>query len=129
MERLSGVLITCVLILAACKNGTLQDEVPARAGKLEPSELAELRTTVSAALGGVDVLLSDKAFSESSTLIIERRAGRDPQGNRLPGRDLGRPEKFHLVLSGGQCVLVQESSGQRWELRNLHCVPEEPGSL
>lgn len=116
-----------LLALAACKNGTMQQEVPAVIHEPTAEARAELQSHVSSALA-TDVLLADDALSESSVLIVERRVRRDPAGNRLPGRDLGRPEEFQLLLSGGNCVLVRQSTGERWKLREVNCVPEEARS-
>jgi len=41
----------------------------------------------------------------------------------LNGRELGRPEKFQLVKSGSRCVLIQDSSGQRFTLTKIDCAP------
>jgi hypothetical protein len=39
------------------------------------------------------------------------------------GRELGMPERFRLVKSGGQCVLVHERSGKRFALAATNCAP------
>lgn len=123
--RLSLFIVsTCLVALSACKNGTLQEETPALVSEPGPESRAELQGLVSTALGGVDVLLADDVLSESSVLIVERQARRDPQGKRLPGRELGKPEKFQLLLSGNHCVLLQQSTGKRWDLQETRCIPE-----
>lgn len=124
MLRYLLIASTCLLALSACKNGTMQQEVPALVSEPGPESRAELQGLVSAALTGVDVLLADDVLSESSVLIVERQTRRDPQGNRLPGRDLSKPERFQLLLSGDRCILHQQSSGKRWELQETRCIPE-----
>lgn len=124
MLRYVLIASTCLLALAACKNGTMQQEVPALVSEPGPESRAELQRLVSAALAGVNVLLAEDVLSESSVLIVERQSHRDPQGNRLPGRDLGKPERFQLLLSGDRCILLQQSSDKRWELQETRCVPE-----
>lgn len=125
MNVTKGILfVASVLLLVACKNGTLQDEVPARVQAPTPAGKAELQAAVAEALGRTEVLLADDAFIDSSTLVVERRPARDPAGNRLPGRELEKPERFQLLLSGGDCILLRESSGERWTLREVRCQPE-----
>lgn len=124
MLRYLLIASTCLFALLACKNGTMQQDVPALVSEPGPESRAELQGLVSTALGGVDVLLAQDVLSESSVLVVERQARRDPQGNRLPGRDLSTPERFQLLLSGDRCILHQQSSGKRWELQKTRCIPE-----
>lgn len=124
MLKLLLIVSTCVVVLSACKNGILPEETPALVSEPGPESRAELQAVVSKALGGVDVLLAEDVMTETSVLLVERQARRDPQGRRLPGRDLGTPEKFQLLLSGDHCVLLQQSTGERWDLQETRCIPE-----
>ncbi|MEX1032345.1 MAG: hypothetical protein WDZ30_03205 [Cellvibrionaceae bacterium] len=99
----------------------MKEEIAALITDPTPASRAELQNIVSTALHGAHVNLADDALTESSTLVIERQPRRDPLGNRLPGRTLETPERFHLLLSGGKCVLVHHNSEQRWELREASC--------
>lgn len=83
---------------------------------------AALVQAVRAALNGAPVTLADEALTRESTLVIERAVRRDAAGRRVQGRELGLPERFHLVKSGASCVLVQERSGRRLVLEHTHCV-------
>ena len=64
-----------------------------------------------------------KNATRESTLITERARPRDGAGVPLAGRELGRPEHFRLVRNGARCVLVHESSGQRFTLVATTCSP------
>jgi hypothetical protein len=72
------------------------------------------------------VRLADDALTAESTLVIERASHRDARGLPIQGRELGLPERFHLVKSGGACVLVHERTGRRFPLERTECV--ESGS-
>ncbi len=94
---------------------------------------ATLQRTVSGALKGAPVTLADDALTRSSTLVIEPKWPRDATGQRLGGREQGLPERFHLVRSGGRCVLVHDGDGRRLELAGISCAPlrqtqETPGT-
>lgn len=99
------------MLLSACASA--QTEVPARLDKPMP----ELARAVSAMLDGAPVTLADDALTRDSVLIVEKR---------LTGRDLGRPERFHLVKAGKDCVLVHERTGTRTRLASATCEPVVP---
>jgi hypothetical protein len=83
---------------------------------------AELEHAVSAALNGATVTLRDDALTREDTLVVERIRHRDPNGLLVEGRDMGRPERFHLVKSGADCVLVHENTGRRFPLSQTNCA-------
>ena len=107
---------------AACRTAPARHDVPAVI--TEPSERsrAELEQAVSAALNGATVTLRDDALTREDTLVVERIRHRDPNGLLIEGRDLGRPERFHLVKNGAECVLVHESTGRRFPLSQTTCA-------
>ncbi len=74
-------------------------------------------------LNGAPVTLADDALARTARCIIERNQARDANGVPLSGRELGRPEKFQLVKSGKDCVLIHEGSGKRWTLKHATCSP------
>jgi hypothetical protein len=120
----AGLPLLLITLLVGCKNGTLQEEVPARLAEPSASARAELEAIVASAVGAHQLTLADHPFADSNVLIVETTPRRDPQGNRLPGRDLGRPERFQLLVSGEDCILLEERTGERWVLRKARCLPE-----
>jgi hypothetical protein len=60
----------------------------------------------------------------SSVLIVEKNRIRGLNQPPLSGRDLGRPERFQLVISGTKCVLIHENDRARSELPGTECVAE-----
>jgi len=111
--------LCAALMMAAALPG---QDVPARIVNLPAEGRAALAEAVRTALNGAKVMLSDDALMRESTLIIERAVRRDPNGNRIQGREVGRPEKFYLVKSRGECVLVHERTGRRFKLEHTECV-------
>jgi len=101
--------------------------VPARIVNPTPESRASLAAAVQAAFNGAKVPLADDALTAESMLVIERAAHRDARGLRIQGRELSPPERFHLVKSGGACVLVHERTGRRFPLDHTDCVEVAAG--
>lgn len=112
--------------LAACRTARDEQDVPAVIVSRTPESRAALRRAVSEALRGAPVALADDALTRTSTLVVERAWPRGPTGQRLGGREYGRPERFRLVRSGARCVLVHEPDGQRLALEATSCEPLPP---
>jgi hypothetical protein len=108
----------------ACKMNSMHEERPARIVKPSAESRAELRRVVSDMLFGAEVTLADDALTDSSVLIVERNRIRNLDNPPLSGRDLGKPERFQLVTTGKQCVLIYESDRARHELLETECVAE-----
>ena len=113
--------------VGACKTAPVRSEAPAVIVEPSSRSRAELAAAISGALNGVAVTLADDALMRESTLVLERAQHRDPSGLPVQGRELGTPERFRLVKSGAECVLVHERSGQRFALRETTCAPVENG--
>ena len=79
---------------------------------------------MSSDLNGAPVTLADDALTRDSLLIIERAHPRDANGVPLSGRDLDKPEHFHLVKMGERCELVHERTGKRTTLASTTCLPK-----
>jgi hypothetical protein len=124
MKLLAQVCARAALLLAAgpCRTVPARQDVPAVITQPSASSRAELQQAVSAALNGASVTLRDDALTREDTLIVERIRHRDPNGLLVEGRDMGKPERFHLVKSGNDCVLVQESTGRRFALSQTTCA-------
>ncbi|MFL5310560.1 MAG: hypothetical protein ACJ79H_08935 [Myxococcales bacterium] len=113
--------------LAACRSAPVRQDRPAVLAEPSSRGRAEVARAVSAALHGVAVTLADDALTRESTLVLERARQRDASGLPVQGREPGMPERFRLVKSGAECVLVHEASGQRFILKETTCSPVESG--
>ena len=122
---IARTLAPIAVALGTCACGTLPaaNDLPAVINAPTAQSREELQQAVSTALNGAPVTLADDALTHDSVLLIERNQARDANGVPLSGRELGRPEKFQLVKSGGDCVLIHEGSGKRWTLKHTTCSP------
>lgn len=117
--------VVCIgLFLVACKMNPMHEDRPARVVNPTAESRAELQRVVSDMLYGADVALADDALTTSSVLIVERRRHRSLESPPLSGRDLGHPERFQLVTTGKDCVLIHENDRARRELLDTECVAE-----
>lgn len=112
------------LLLGGCESLRGDEEVPALITQPTAESRAELVSALRQALNGAPVTIADDALTRDSVLIIER-AARDATGARLDGRDTGRPERFQLLKTGSDCVLVHERTGNRTKLTSASCQREE----
>lgn len=124
MRRISGTLAIAACAGACSAPGIQQPDTPAVRTSLTAASKTEIEQVISAASGGVAVTIAENALTTSSMLVIER--GLDRRIDRPPelGRDYGRPQRFQLVIDGGQCFLVQEDTELRWLLADTRCEPE-----
>ncbi|MDZ7769433.1 MAG: hypothetical protein U5K38_10335 [Woeseiaceae bacterium] len=113
--------LAVLVLVAACNSAPVQPDIPAVIVEPDDASRAELRQVVSTALNGADVTLADDALTLESSLSVEHPQHRGIEQQPLRGRDLGRPETFHLVLDGSQCVLVHDNTGLRWLLLDTRC--------
>jgi hypothetical protein len=118
--RAHWISLSAVLTLSACAT-MAQEETPAVLVELNTQTRAEIVRAVGEALGNSDVMIANDALTRESTLFIERKPARDATGQRLSGRDYGRPERFDLVKQGDACVLVHASTQKRYVLKAVRC--------
>lgn len=112
--------------LAACGSLNASDqEVPAVIVGMTPEARTELQRVLVEASNGAPVTIAENAFSESSQLILEQGRLADSSQRLLSGRDLGKPRIFTLVSRSGDCWLVRNEDGQRWQLNSIKCIPEQ----
>lgn len=126
------VLCGAGLALAACESTKPATEEPSLNGDrpaviVNPTAESrdELRRVVSDMLFGAQVTLADDALTESSVLVVERSRIRSLDSPPLSGRDVGKPERFQLLTTGTECILIHSPNLARYELEETDCVPEE----
>ncbi len=115
--------VVASLLLSACAT-MAQEERPAVLVTSDTEVRTQIVRAVAAALGNANVTLAPDALTTQSVLAIERTPARDATGQRLSGRDYGRPEQFQLLKQGERCVLVHTRTEERYELRRAQCVEE-----
>ncbi|HEY5898709.1 MAG TPA: hypothetical protein VIV54_14165 [Burkholderiales bacterium] len=122
MDRLLTIA-AAVLLLSTCASGLTPAEVAAVIDRPTKESRAELAQAVSSALNGAPVTLADDALTRDSLLIVEKARQRDANGLPVSGRDLDKPEHFHLVKIASQCTLVHQRTGKRTTLASTTCRP------
>ena len=118
--RALWILLSAALSLSACAT-MAQEEIPAVLVETNAETRAEIVRAVGEALGHSDVLIASDALTRESALFIERKPARDATGQRMSGRDYGRPERFDLVKREESCVLVHASTQKRYVLTGVRC--------
>lgn len=115
--------ISLVLVLSACALPNV-DARPAVIVEPDAQSQAALQEAVSESLEGAEVSLAAGAFTDSSTLELERPrpTSRESLKGESPSRD--RAEEFQLLIQGEACILVHKDSGERRMLADTRCRPE-----
>lgn len=110
-------------VLPGCgSNGIAPDTGAVRTSITQESQ-AELEQVLTSATGN-SVTIAEDALTDSSFLTLERNRSQSIDRPIEPGRDLGMPFRFQLVIDGRQCFLVDQSSGLRWLLSSTTCEVE-----
>jgi hypothetical protein len=111
-------LVSCLGVCACTDAWSWWGYDPVAALLVNPSDAdrQELSRVVGEALHRAPVLLAPDALTRDSTLIIAPVEARDASGLPLDGRDLRRPERFHLVRDGSRCYLILDGSDKHWKL-------------
>ncbi len=120
-----GTLNTSVLILSialsGCKTMAENQDTQAVITAHTKASHAELETVFTQALHGVKPTLAKDAFIKESKLIIEQGQKQTLSGNHSNGRIMENPHHFSLVLTQGQCYVIDEKSGKRYPLSKASC--------
>jgi hypothetical protein len=109
-----------VIALAGCQTLTTTDDLPAWIINPDGESRAALQFAVNEALN-TDVALAEDALTDSSLLTIERYQSDSLEGQAAQGRNMDMPIRFRLVISGGDCVLIDQRDESRRMLENTNC--------
>lgn len=86
----------------------------------------ELEATVSRAMGGQKVTLSQETLVGQSTFSVQQKQHMGPDGNPIMGRIMKRPDKFTLYTDGSTCSLTHDESGDTYPLSSVVCERVTP---
>jgi len=95
-----------VIALGGCKSWTASEDLPAWITNPDSGSRAALQAAVNEALN-TQVALADDALTNSSILTIQRNLADSLESEPAQGRNTDMPIQFRLVLSGGDCVLIE----------------------
>jgi predicted small secreted protein len=120
-DRFHELLVVGALLLTGCQTVAPENEVAARIIDPDDASRAALQDTVNTIMG-TDVTIAADALTNSSFLTIENRP-RPTMENPVPmGRDYQRPVSLRLVITDGECILVDDRNDARYLLRDTRCV-------
>ncbi len=119
-----GAVITGVaLAMVGCQTLASGADVPARITNPTDNSRAALQSAVNDALN-INVTLADDALTDSSVLTIERNPPRSMRSPPAQGRNMDTPIQFRLVLSGSECILIDQGDNSRYLLEKTTCAAE-----
>ena len=121
VRLVAGAIVA--LASSGCQTSVPPADNPARIVDADAASRASLQTTLNEVLK-TEVLIADDALTRSSLLSVERRLPRSLQGQPAGGRILTAPIQFQLVLSNGECVLIDLRDSSRHVLQDTRCVAE-----
>lgn len=119
MMRLCAI-IGITLLSGACSTVANAENEPAVLINPSANTQAELKDVVSKALGGRTVRLAADSLTKENRLIIDK-ATHMRGGNPIMGRKIEKPDHFYLMMSGTDCLLRHEQSGEIYKLRTTEC--------
>lgn len=119
-RRVSWLLLAA---LPGCGSNGIAPDIGAIRTSVTPESQAELEQVLTSATGNT-VTIAEDALTDGSFLTLERRRNQAIDRPPEPGRDLGMPLHFQLVIDGRQCFLVDQGSGLRWLLSSTTCEAE-----
>lgn len=110
--------------VVGCQTVATADDEPARITDPTEASRAALQQTVNATLH-TNVTIADDALTDSSLLIVERAMPRSMSGSPAQGRTMEMPFQFRLVISGDDCVLIDQRDASRHVLQDTSCIAAE----
>jgi len=118
----SAPLIVGVLI-SACQSNALPQGPPARLRSVNDAVQRELTQALTELTGATRLMVDAEQLTQSPTLTLERVGRQDANGVVMQGADAELPTIFQLRWSGGQCVIVQLTTGKSRLLKQADCQP------
>jgi len=120
MSRILVALMAVVVM--GCQTIAIESDHAARITNPDAASRAALQAAVNAALN-TNVRISATALTDGDLLTIETNPPRTMENPNPQGRILEMPVRFHLVINGTDCVLVDQRDQVRYLLANTGCAP------
>ena len=109
-----------LIALVGCQTLTATDDLPAWITNPDSNSRTALHAAVNEALN-TEVVLADDALTNSSILTIQRNLTGGLEDQPAQGRNMDMPIQFRLVISGVDCVLIDQRDQSRRTLQNTSC--------
>ena len=110
------------VVVMGCQTTAIETDHAARITNPDSASRAALQAAVYAALH-TNVRISDTALTDGDVLTIEKDPPRTMDNPNPQGRILEMPVRFHLVINGTDCVLVDQRDQARYLLADTSCAP------
>ena len=117
-------LLTLLMAATAigCQTYGSQGDQPARIIDPDDASRTALQQVVNEVFG-TEVLLADDALVNSSLLTIEHTPPSTLDNPNPQGRVMQEPFRLRLVVSGSDCIVIDERDGSRHALVDTQCEP------
>ncbi len=111
------------IALAGCKTSLPASARPALLTNPSKQSLTEIKETISEALGGRQVPISEQVFVNSNHLILQRKETIGPDGLPLQTRVDEIPIIFELFKAGDDCYIKRQGSKENTAhlLKSIEC--------
>lgn len=120
---MSRILVALMAVaVMGCQTIAIESDHAARITNPDAASRAALQAAVNAALN-TNVRISATALTDGDLLTIETNPPRTMENPNPQGRILEMPVRFHLVINGTDCVLVDQRDQVRYLLANTSCAP------
>ena len=110
-----------VALSAGCQSAPAEFSYASLSG-LTQAQQAELGNLIAEAVNLPQVQLAANAFNDTHVLVLEPAVSSTPRGQLATGRTTTRPQTFHLLSDGQNCLLEHVNSGARYAL-SFSCSP------
>lgn len=115
------IIVLFTIALVSCVTQKPEDDVPALIDKPTVASHGELVEIVSRVLNQSPVMLSHDALTRTNLLVIEIRRIQNLKGERDGRRVAQSPAQFRLVMNNSHCVLLFDTDGSRYQLKQTSC--------
>ena len=122
MGAARGLLTLLAATAIGCQTYGSQGDQPARIVDPDDASRAALQQIVNEVFG-TEVLLADDAFVNSSVLTIEHTPPSTLDNPNPQGRVMQGPFRLRLVISGPDCIIIDERDDSRHTLVGTNCEP------
>jgi len=117
-------MVACSSLLVACQSHSHPNAKPARLVNSSQEIQQQLMQIVSTELSSDEIKISSDALTDSSWLIIEKKAIKTISNPALMGRDYQKPTSFQLLKEEQKCYLFLSSISKYWEIKGAKCKLE-----
>ena len=102
------------VILAACQ--ATASPKPAVLETIDDTAIAQLESTIAAAMGKANVEFGAMDLANSSEIPIL-----PPRPDMLEGHSPALPTYFDLAIENGTCLVIERSSGEAFQTEGVRC--------